>query len=50
MEIYEKTYAKYKTTYSIRSVSMFEDCRADVNLIFFAMCLWTVGTQEKCAC
>jgi hypothetical protein len=28
---------------------MFEDCTANLNLEIFAMCLWTVGTQEKLA-
>jgi hypothetical protein len=29
---------------------MFEDCRADLNLLAFAMYLCTVGSQEKMAC
>jgi hypothetical protein len=43
-----KKLPKYKTN-SIRSGSMFEDCRADLNLIIFAMYLWIVGTRKKLA-
>jgi hypothetical protein len=34
-----KTCPKYKTSHLIRSGSMFEDCRADLNFIIFAMYL-----------
>jgi hypothetical protein len=47
MEMYEKTCPKYKTTHLIRSGSMFEDCRADLNLVTFDMYSWTAGTERS---
>jgi hypothetical protein len=45
-----KTWSKYKTALSIKSSPMFEDCRADLNLVICAVYLCAVVTWEKLAC
>jgi hypothetical protein len=45
--VFQKTCPAYKTTCSIRSGSIFEDYRAELDLVIFAVYLWMVGTVTE---